>query len=142
MITSHAGRTAETRLRAVALAAAAMVMSIAIPVGVDAQTLLPEITVNPSPPKINDRTGRKSGDDGKSEDSRSFDRLNEQLKRKVDETNPTGNSPPLDARSPDLKTGVVNIPGVQQQYGKNFGHSVIPYRPDRPVFSSPLTPRR
>jgi hypothetical protein len=40
------------------------------------------------------------------------------------------------------KTGVVNIPGVQQQYGKNFGNSVIPYRPSSPVFSAPLGPRR
>ncbi len=82
------------------------------------------------------------GADGKVEGNVSFDRLNQQLKRKVDETNPSVNSPPLDARSPDTKIGVINIPGVQQQYGKNFGHSVVPYRPPPLVYTSPLGPRR
>jgi hypothetical protein len=27
---------------------------------------------------------------------------------------------------------------VQQQYGQNFGHSVFPYRPPSPVYSSGL----
>lgn len=45
----------------------------------------------------------------------------------------------IDARSSDLKKGVVNLPAVQQQYGKNFGRSVIPYRPGPPpVYTSPL----
>ena len=47
------------------------------------------------------------------------------LKRKVDEVNPTINTPPLDARSPDTRIGVINVPGAQQQYGKNFGNSAI-----------------
>jgi hypothetical protein len=64
--------------------------------------------------------------------------LNEKLKRQVDKVNPVENIPPIDARSSDIKTGVVNIPGVQQQYGKNFGNSVIPYRPPPPVYTSPL----
>jgi hypothetical protein len=34
--------------------------------------------------------------------------------------------------------GIVNVPAVQQQYGQNFGHSVIPYWPPPPVFTSPL----
>jgi hypothetical protein len=29
--------------------------------------------------------------------------------------------------------GVVNMPAVKQQYGQNFGVSVIPYRPPLPV---------
>jgi hypothetical protein len=69
---------------------------------------------------------------------RSFGCVNEQLKRKVDSVNPTLNIAPIDARSPDTKTGVVNIPGVTQQYGKNFGKSAVPFRPPPPVFTSPL----
>jgi hypothetical protein len=59
----------------------------------------------------------------------SFGCINERFKRKVDEVNPVLNTPPIDAKSSDLKVGTVNIPAVQQQYGKNFGHSVVPYRP-------------
>jgi hypothetical protein len=68
---------------------------------------------------------------------RSFGCLNETLKRKVDEVNPVPNIPPIDAKSQDLKTGVSNLPAVQQQYGRNFGISAFPYRPPQPVFSSP-----
>ncbi|MBV8513148.1 MAG: hypothetical protein JOZ94_27470 [Xanthobacteraceae bacterium] len=64
--------------------------------------------------------------------------MNRELKRRVDQVNPTFNTPPLDAASPDPRIGVVNIPGVQQQYGKNFGHSAFPYRPPPPVFTPPL----
>lgn len=71
----------------------------------------------------------------KNGDDHSLSILNQQLKRKVDEVNPTANTPPLDAGSPDTKIGVINIPRVQQQYGKNFGNSVIPFRPPPPVFA-------
>jgi hypothetical protein len=153
MTMAGASRIAGARnlMRAVILAAAAMAMLAVMPDRTEAQTTsLPEITVSPppQPPKINDQLDHKDGGDGKSgagakgDDSHSFERLNQQLKRKVDETNPVGNDPPLDARSPDTKTGVVNIPGVQQQYGKNFGNSVYPYRPAAPVYTSPLGPRR
>jgi hypothetical protein len=64
--------------------------------------------------------------------------INQMMKRKVDETNPVTNTPPIDAKSSDLKTGVINIPGVQQQYGKNFGNSVVPYRPPPLIYNSPL----
>jgi hypothetical protein len=74
--------------------------------------------------------------------SRAMDCLNQKLKREVDRVNPTMNLPPVDARSPDTKIGVVNIPGVQQQYGKNFGVSAVPFRPAPPTFSSPLAPHR
>jgi hypothetical protein len=74
--------------------------------------------------------------------SRSMDCLNQKLRREVDRVNPTMNLPPIDARSPDTKVGVVNIPGVQQQYGRNFGVSVVPYRPAPPVYGAPLGPRR
>lgn len=69
--------------------------------------------------------------------SRAMDCLNQKLKREVDRVNPVMNFPPIDARSPDIKTGVVNIPAVQQQYGRNFGVSAVPYRPAPPVFSAP-----
>jgi hypothetical protein len=74
--------------------------------------------------------------------SRSMDCLNQKLRREVDRVNPVMNLPPIDARSPDTKVGVVNIPGVQQQYGRNFGVSATPYRPAPPVFSAPLGPHR
>jgi len=70
--------------------------------------------------------------------SRAMDCLNQKLKREVDRVNPTMNLPPIDARSPDPKTGVINIPGVAQQYGKNFGVSAVPYRPAPPTFSAPM----
>ena len=74
---------------------------------------------------------------------RSFGCINQLLKKKVDQTNPpTMITPPIDAKSSDLKTGVVNIPGVQQQYGQNFGKSAVPYRPPPAVFGSPIAPRR
>lgn len=61
--------------------------------------------------------------------SRAYDCLNTQLKEKVEKVAPLPNIPPLDARSPDTKLGIVNVPAVKQQYGKNYGNSVIPYRP-------------
>jgi hypothetical protein len=71
--------------------------------------------------------------------AKGMDCLNQKLKHEVDRVNPpTFNQPPLDARSPDPKVGVINIPGVQQQYGKNFGVSAVPFRPPPAVFSSPV----
>jgi hypothetical protein len=70
--------------------------------------------------------------------AKGIDCLNQKLKREVDRVNPpTFNVPPLDARSPDPKVGVINIPGVQQQYGKNFGVSAVPFRPPAAVFGRP-----
>jgi hypothetical protein len=74
--------------------------------------------------------------------SQAMDCLNRKLKGEVDRVNPTMNLPLIDARSPDTKVGVVNIPGVAQQYGKNFGVSAVPYRPAPPTFSSPGGPHR
>ncbi len=65
--------------------------------------------------------------------------INERLKRQVDRVNPpVTNTPPIDAKSQDLKVGVVNVPAVQQQYGRNFGVSAFPYRPPAPVYTSPV----
>jgi len=60
---------------------------------------------------------------------KSFSCLNQQMKREVERVNPALNIAPLDARSPDTRIGIVNVPAVRQQYGKNFGTSVIPFRP-------------
>jgi len=61
--------------------------------------------------------------------ARAYDCLNTQLKQKVEKVAPLPNIPPLDATSPDTKLGIVNVPAVKQQYGKNYGNSVVPYRP-------------
>ena len=135
--------------RLVFLAATCAVFSALVPArAIAQQSTLPPVTVTAPKTKEVDQPARIGGDaakggagakgDGKGQ----FDRLNQELKRKADETNPTANSPPLDARSPDTKTGVVNIPGVQQQYGPNFGHSVVPYRPPPLIYTSPLAPHR
>ena len=72
---------------------------------------------------------------------RSFGCLNEKLKQQVDRVNPpVTNTPPFDARSQDVKVGVINIPALQEQYGKNFGVSAVPFRPPPPVFALPTLP--
>ncbi len=73
--------------------------------------------------------------------AKSFGCLNQKLKRDADRVNPVTNVAPLDAKSSDTKIGIVNLPGVQQQYGRNYGVSVVPYRPAPLVFSPP-PPRR
>jgi hypothetical protein len=124
------------------------------------RNVLPEINITPPadqpPPKENllsNGDGQKRNGAASKTDSEercgdagtagghSLECLNEQLKRKVDQVNPTEIAPPLDARSQDIKVGTVNIPGVQQQYGQNFGHSVIPFRPP-PLIYSPSLGRR
>lgn len=141
MKTFTRGRVLVTRVgmrMAISAVIGAAVIAV-MPARTEAQTTLPEVTVTAPPqrpPRINDELDRKDGGAGKSEaggkgdGARSLEQLNKQLKRKVEETKPVLNTPPLDARSGDTKTGVINIPGVQQQYGKNFGNSVIPYRPN------------
>jgi len=43
---------------------------------------------------------------------------------------------PFGAGSSSNQVGTFNQFGVAEQYGKNFGHSVIPYRPPPPVYGS------
>lgn len=71
---------------------------------------------------------------------RSFDCLNRLLRSEVKKVEPHLPAPPIDAGSSDLKTGVVNIPAVRQQYGRNFGISATPYRD--PVVAAPPALRR
>jgi hypothetical protein len=63
--------------------------------------------------------------------------LNQYLKRETDKVNPSLNTPPLDARSPDTRVGNANEAAVRQQYGPNYGRSVYPYRPPATVFTVP-----
>ena len=67
-----------------------------------------------------------------------FDCINFGLRQRVDRINPSMNILPVDARSSDIHVGAVNMPAGQQQYERNFGVSVIPYRPAPPTFSAPL----
>lgn len=62
-----------------------------------------------------------------------FGCLNQKLRREVDKINPSINLPPIDARSPDVRVGNVNEAAVRQQYGSNYGRSVLPYRPPIPA---------
>ncbi len=68
---------------------------------------------------------------------KAFGCLNQKLKREVDRTNPPFNQPPIDARSPDVRVGNVNEAAVRQQYGSNYGRSVIPFRPAAPILALP-----
>jgi hypothetical protein len=76
--------------------------------------------------------------DGSAAD-KGFGCLNQKLRDQAEQAGSNAATPtaPLDAKSSDLKVGVVNVPGVQQQYGKNFGVSVMPYRPPQ-IYSAPL----
>jgi hypothetical protein len=123
-------------------------------------TVLPEIVIGGSAPSASTKPGGIGNSSTKPDrarnapakpdrcveveigSSRAMDCLNQKLKDKVDSVNPVTNVPPIDARSPDTKVGVVNIPGVQEQYGKNFGVSAVPFRPAPPVFTSPMAPHR
>jgi hypothetical protein len=70
--------------------------------------------------------------------SSSLDCLNRQLKGQVDQVQPSLNVPPIDAKSQDLRVGIVNVPAVQQQYGNAFGRSVFPQRLPPPVYVNPV----
>lgn len=111
-------------------------------------TPLPEIIVGAPPPTVNlnrdtggssgraAARGSGSGPGERCGDAASLGCINERLRKQVDQVNPpVTNTPPIDAKSQDLKVGVVNIPAVQQQYGRNFGVSAFPYRPPTPVYT-------
>ena len=66
------------------------------------------------------------------EKSSKLDCINQQLKQQVDRAQPVGNVPPLDAASPAVKLHGFNETALQQQYGKNLGKSVVPFRPTKP----------
>ena len=64
--------------------------------------------------------------------------LNQELKRKVDRVQPPPIGAPLDAQSPSVRVGTFNETAVSQQYGTNFGKSVVPQRPPTPIYASPI----
>lgn len=67
-----------------------------------------------------------------------YDCLNQQLQQQAQGTQGAPSVPPVTAASPSNETGTFNQQGIAEQYGKNFGKSVIPYRPPPPTYSSPL----
>jgi hypothetical protein len=69
-----------------------------------------------------------------------YDCLNQQMQQQVQGTGSASPSLPLTSSSPSNKTGTFNEQGLREQYGPNFGKSVIPYRPPPPTFSSGLHP--
>jgi len=71
-----------------------------------------------------------------------LDCLNRRLKRQVDRVMPSFSSAPIEAQSQDVRVGVFNRAAVQQQYGSNFGVSVVPQRPAPPIFTNSLGGRR
>jgi hypothetical protein len=135
----------------VAIFSMAISVMAAVPAMAQERTALPEIVVGPPPSVLlpGPAPGPGAGAphaagaahegcaDGETGGDHSLGCLNEKLKSQVDSVNPVANVPPLDAKSPDLKIGVVNIPGVKQQYGRNFGVSIYPYRPPTPTYTSP-----
>jgi len=64
--------------------------------------------------------------------AKTYDCLNSKLKELSTSVPAVPNLPPFDARSRDTSIGIVNVPAVRQQYGPNFGKSVVPYRPTPP----------
>ncbi len=66
--------------------------------------------------------------------------LNQELQQQVAGASPPQENLPLSATSPSNAVGIFNKQGVAEQYGQNFGKSVIPFRPSAPVFNSSLAP--
>ncbi len=61
--------------------------------------------------------------------TKAFDCINRRLQEDAKRANPIPNIPPIDARSQDIRLGIVNGPAVKQQYGPSFGQSAVPFRP-------------
>jgi hypothetical protein len=66
--------------------------------------------------------------------------LNQELQQQVQGTSQSQPKLPLGATSPSNAVGTFNEQGVSEQYGQNFGKSVIPYRPTPPVYGNVLGP--
>jgi hypothetical protein len=122
-------------MRSLMLASLAMIVSVAPTLADPQNTELPRIVIGGDAPAETSVDRCVEVEIG---GNRAYNCINDKLRRQVDRINPSANVPPIDARSADIKVGVVSIPGVQQQYGKNFGNSVVPYRPPPPVFTSPF----
>lgn len=108
---------------------------LAVPCLAQNAVTLPEVVITGSAPKPGTHQRCVDVEIG---GSRAYNCLNEKFKQQVNRINPSQNIPPIDARSVDIRVGVVNTPAVQQQYGRNYGLSVVPFRPAPPVFTSPV----
>jgi hypothetical protein len=112
------------------------------PVSIDPQknNLPPALDLGQQPgSKNNSVASGNAGNVNSGNGKGGYDDLNRRLRGEVNRVNPPiTNQPPIDARSPDVRVGVINIPAVQQQYGQNFGISARPYRPPPPVYSAPV----
>jgi hypothetical protein len=67
-----------------------------------------------------------------------LDCINQDLKREVEGVHPPMNIPPISASSPPSEVGGFSATAMSQQYGQNWGKSVIPFRPAPQVFVAPL----
>jgi hypothetical protein len=130
----------EATMRVVSLSLVLTMVFVSRGVAEERVHALPEIVIGSGAKTGAARSEGRANDE--LESAHAMDRLNQQLKKRVDRVRPTFNLPPIDARSPDTKVGVINIPGVQQQYGRNFGVSAVPYRPPPLVFAPPVAPHR
>jgi hypothetical protein len=98
------------------------------------------VTIGPSAAAIGDERCVEVEIGG--EKAPTLDCLNRRLRHQVDRVQPTGNLPPLDASSPAVRVGGFNQAGLREQFGSNFGHSVVPFRPPPTVFANPTGARR
>ncbi|HLH10698.1 MAG TPA: hypothetical protein VKV77_02340 [Methylovirgula sp.] len=121
-------------MRTMMLAAIATLAALSQAAAQERPESLPQITIGGTRPKTSSCPNANN--------NANLDCLNQQLREQVDRVNPPSINAPLDARSPDTKIGIVNIPAVKQQYGQNFGVSVYPYRPPPPTYISPLGAHR
>lgn len=74
------------------------------------------------------------------EGSSAYNCLNQQLQQDVESARPAQTELPISANSPSNQVGTFNEQSVCEQYGQNFGKSVIPYRPPAPIFNTSLSP--
>ena len=64
--------------------------------------------------------------------------LNQALARQLQSHGLAPPPAPLGAGSPSNAVGTFNEQSVREQYGRNFGKSVVPYRPPPPAYNNPL----
>lgn len=69
----------------------------------------------------------------------SLECLTQDLQRKIEDSQAIPKmQAPATASSPSVEVGGFNLPALNQQYGKNLGKSVHPYRPPQPNYVKPL----
>jgi hypothetical protein len=64
--------------------------------------------------------------------------INQELQQQAQGAPQSTPSLPLGADFPSNKVGTFNEQGVKEQYGQNFGKSVIPFRPPPLIFNNTL----